>query len=304
MIHKLHSDTGDYFASNRDYGHVHYPQPISNCLTCHDNNRMPKPAGRTASDAVAFQERPSAKPAAPATRSTSSDGGFNHLFAVRAGLRLPDLPWSGHRRSRRWRTSTSALLSTPNNPVQRKLLVFEYQIASVDAERQPAGGDLPPAGERSAGQPAEPARWRGPRQHALLAAWSVAHPGDSLAGPADRSTAGLQQPWHDCWSPVVGQQRDAGLRHGRAFLGSAASQLGNVSAAAILNGLTPAAMGNGYFTTVSGHERHLLPIPAGATLMAIGIEGLSRPRRRSASTRRRRSWSVSVTNARATARDC
>jgi hypothetical protein len=96
---------------------VHYPQPfVSNCLTCHDNNRMPKPAGRSAADAVAFQERPSAEACGTCHEVTFVAGTFDHNF----GDQTPEVCLLCHGPEGfvsvdQFHISPS---STPNNPLQ------------------------------------------------------------------------------------------------------------------------------------------------------------------------------------------
>ena len=85
ITHKLHGGYAakgldEYFASNRDYTNVAYPQPLINCMSCHDNNRVPKPEGRTDADKLAFQVRPSAEACGTCHEIDFSVGGFNHLF--------------------------------------------------------------------------------------------------------------------------------------------------------------------------------------------------------------------------------
>jgi OmcA/MtrC family decaheme c-type cytochrome len=278
MIHKLHSDTGDYFASNRDYGHVHYPQPVSNCLTCHDNQRMAAlgfaPEGRTDADAVAFQHRPSAEACGTCHEINFSEGGFNHFFAdagpaTCASCHGPDAdiaPVS------RFHISAA---STPNNPQQPEGFVqFEYDIASVelDANDQPIVtfrllADGAPVDLQNLPAGVELGNMR------FYTAWSVPHPGGAndmdgpaIAAPQDFNNLVNNLPvapgggrlW---WDLDVSQEV-------RSW--DQPQSIGNVSAFAA--SLTPAA--DGYFTTVPGiNDATPFAYPPDAVLTAVGIEG-------------------------------
>jgi OmcA/MtrC family decaheme c-type cytochrome len=278
MIHKLHSDTGDYFASNRDYGHVHYPQSIGNCLTCHDNNRMPKPAGRSDADKVAFQARPSAEACGTCHAIDFVDGGFSHNFASAPastcetchGVNAQIAPLANYHIS---------VDSTPNNPLQPAGFVqFEYQIASVTvndtnqpivtfrllANGEPVDLQNPPAGITLGTM-------------RFYAAWSSPHPGGASAGPAVaapvdfNNLGGAQRLW---WN----LDQRVGDTTGQSVAAVVADQmkvfdqpvaLGNLSV--FVGTLTPAA--DGYFVTAPGINLAGFTFPADAVLKAVGIEG-------------------------------
>jgi OmcA/MtrC family decaheme c-type cytochrome len=276
MAHKLHLDSGDYSASNRNYDHVHYPQSITNCLTCHDNNRMPKPAGRTATDALAFQTRPSAEACGTCHDLDFQDGTFQHFFAD-AG---PDAcfachgPNSGVAPVANYHISVS---STPNNPKQPAGLVqYEYQIASVTvnelnqpivtfrllANGQPVNLQSLPAGV-------------GLGNMRFYAAWSSPHPGGGDSGPA----IAMPQDYNNIGTNAqrVWWNLDQRLGVGGAIVAAVGDQvksfdqprsLGNLSA--FVGTLTPAA--DGYFVTAPGVNGGFA-FPANATLKAVHIEG-------------------------------
>ena len=272
LVHKLHSDSGDYSASNRDYGHVHYPQPISNCLTCHDNNRMPKPAGRAAADAVAFQTRPSVDACGTCHNVDFVAGTFNHNF----GDQPADVCTLCHGPGAfasvdRFHISNA---STPNNPLQPAGLVqFEYQIASVtlNASNQPivtfrllANGT--PVNLQSLPTGVGLGNMR------FYASWSAPLPGGAqmsdgpaIAAPQDFNnlvntlpvTPGSGRLWWDLGTSQGVRSWDQ------------PQALGNLSS--FVGTLTPAA--DGYFVTAPGITATPFAFPPDATLTAIGIEG-------------------------------
>lgn len=271
IVHKLHGDSGDYFASSRDYGHVHYPQPISNCLTCHDNNRMPKPAGRSAADAVAFQQRPSDEACGTCHEITFVAGTFNHNFGGQPAevcmlCHGPD----GFVSVDQFHISPS---STPNNPLQPEGFVqFEYQIASVTvneleqpivtfrllADGAPVDLQNLPAGI-------------GLGNMRFYASWSVPHPGafdangPAIAAPQDFNNLVNTLPV----APGGGRlwwELDVSLGV-RSW--DQPQSIGNLSA--FVGTLTPAD--DGYFVTAPGITATPFAFPPDATLMAIGIEG-------------------------------
>lgn len=271
LVHKLHSDSGDYFASSRDYGHVHYPQPISNCLTCHDNNRMPKPAGRSAADAVAFQERPSAEACGTCHEITFVAGTFNHNF----GDQSADVCMLCHGPEQfvsvdQFHISAS---STPNNPLQPEGLVqFEYEIASVTVNEL----DQPIVTFRllADGAPVDlqnlPAGV-GLGNMRFYASWSVPHPGvfdlngPAIAAPQDFNNLVDTLPV----APGGGRQWwDLDVNQGVRSWDQPQS-LGNLTA--FVATLTPAD--DGYFVTAPGIVDPPFAFPPDATLMAVGIEG-------------------------------
>jgi OmcA/MtrC family decaheme c-type cytochrome len=271
MIHKMHVNGLAYNVDGRDYTSVHYPQSVSNCLTCHDNNRMPKPEGRSAADAVAFQARPSAEACGTCHEISFSEGGFNHLFADAPASACQTCHGPGAFASvDQFHISPS---STPNNPAQPDGFVqFEYQIASVevDANDQPivtfrllADGEPVDLQNLPAGV--------GLGNMRFYAAWSVPHPGvfdlngPAIAAPQDFNNLVNNLPV----TPGGGRQWwDLDVNTGQRSWDQPQS-LGNVSTFAAT--LTPAA--DGYFVTVPGITATPFAFPPDATLMAIGIEG-------------------------------
>jgi OmcA/MtrC family decaheme c-type cytochrome len=275
IVHRLHADSGDYRAAGRDYGHVHYPQAISNCLTCHDNQRMADfgfaPEDRTDADKLAFQTRVSAPACGTCHEIDFVEGGFNHQFSHLSASQCqtchaPD----GVAPVANFHISPS---STPNNPDQPAGLVqYEYEIASVTvnethepivtfrllADGEPVDLQNLPEGV-------------GLGNMRLYAAWSVPHPGgaSNLDGPAIAApqdfnnlvdnlpvTPGAGRQWWDLDTPLGVRNWDQ------------PQALGNVSA--FVDTLTPAA--DGYFATEPGVNGGFA-FPADAILTAIGIEG-------------------------------
>jgi OmcA/MtrC family decaheme c-type cytochrome len=272
LVHKVHLDSGDYFASNRDYGTVHYPQSIANCLTCHDNNRMPKPEGRSDADKLAFEQRPSAE-ACGTCHEIDFDTPFNHLFGNSPASDCVACHGAGSTIAPVANLHISAS-STPNNPKQPAGFVqFEYDIQSVTvngagqpivtfalllADGTPVDLQNLPAGV-------------GLGNMRFYTAWSVPHPGGPAAGPAIAAPQDFNNLVNDL--PVTpGGGRlyfDLDVSLGvRAW--DQPQSIGNVSA--FVASLTPAA--NGYFTTVPGiNPTTPFAYPPGATLQAVGIEG-------------------------------
>jgi OmcA/MtrC family decaheme c-type cytochrome len=275
MTHKLHgaSQLGiQYSASNRSYSSLGYPQPVTNCLTCHDNNRMPKPEGRSAADHVAFQARPSEDACGTCHAIDFSDGGFNHNFAGSPastcetchGLDAQIAPVANFHND---------FYSTPNNPVVAEdFYVFEWQIASVvlnddlqpqvkfrllaDGEPMDLAADLSglPAGVTGFGNLAFRLVYTMPQ-------------GDSAYGPAIpapidwNNRGGANRQYYDFNDPLA----DPNLR---SF-----DQPVNVSLANAVSAGLEGPDAEGYYTTVFGIGGTLPAFPAMSMLRAIGFEG-------------------------------
>lgn len=270
VAHKIHANN-DYEVAGRDYSTVHYPQPVSNCLTCHDNNRMPKPAGRSDADAIAFQTRPSAEACGTCHEVTFVAGSFSHNF----GDQPPEVCQLCHGPGGiasvdQFHISPS---STPNNPQQPEGFVqFEYEIASVTvnelgqptvtfrllADGAPVDLQNLPAGI-------------GLGNMRFYASWSAPHPGvfdrngPAIAAPQDFNNLvdtlpvapGGGRQW---WNLDV----NTGVRSW-----DQPQSLGNL--ASFVATLTPAA--DGYFVTAPGITAAPFAFPPDATLMAVGLEG-------------------------------
>ncbi|MFU8895378.1 MAG: OmcA/MtrC family decaheme c-type cytochrome [Gammaproteobacteria bacterium] len=259
MIHKIHV-RNDYSVDGRDYSTVHYPQSVANCLTCHDNNRMPKPEGRSAADAVAFQARPSA--AACGTCHTNVD--FDVHFSAGSDTQacLVCHGPSGFVSVDRFHISPS---SSPNNPLQPAGFVqFEYEIASVTVNES----NQPIVTFRllADGEPVDVQNLPngvGLGNMRLYAAWSAAHPGGAMAGPA----IAAPQDYNNLGTTAGRLWWDLDVSLGvRSWdqpqgLGSLSGYVGTLIAGE-----------DGYFTTEPGVNGGFT-FPANATLMAIGIEG-------------------------------
>ncbi len=271
MIHRLHGDSGDYAVAGRDYAHVHYPQPIDNCLTCHDNNRMPKPDGRSSEDAVAYQTRPSSQACGTCHEVNFSVGGFNHFFADQQPAACLNCHGPGGVASLdNFHISDS---STPNNPQQPDGLVqFAYEIASVtlDESDRPVVTFRLLANGESIDLQAPPADISLGNMR-FIAAWSVPQPGGfGRVGPANAAPDDFNN-LVDTLPVIPGSGRlwwelDLGLDV-RSW--DQPQALGDISN--IVDTLMPA--GDGYFTTAPGIVDPPFAFPPDAILMAIGIEG-------------------------------
>jgi OmcA/MtrC family decaheme c-type cytochrome len=276
MIHKLHGANQlgfDYSASSRSYNNLGYPQPVTNCLTCHDNNRMPKPDGRADADKVAFEVRPSAEACGTCHEIDFVDGTFTHLFAGSPASACFSChgPNSGIAPVANFHND---FYSTPNNPVVAKdFYVFEWQIASVVlnearqpqvkfrllADGQPMDLDNLPPGVGAYTSPNTAAL--GNLGFRLIYTMPQ---GDSAYGPA------IPAPID--WNNRGGAGRTY-FNLSTSLTKSSFDQPVNVSLAnAVTAGLTgPDA--EGYYTTVFGIGGTLPAFPEGSTLRAIGFEG-------------------------------
>jgi OmcA/MtrC family decaheme c-type cytochrome len=137
LVHKIHVDN-DYEVAGRDYSTVHYPQSVTNCLTCHDNQRMAawgyEPAGRSEADKTAYQDRPSA-----AACGTCHEIDFNAHFSS-GGVTAACLQCHGPGQFASVDEFHISVASTPNNPwLPEGGYEFQYSIDSVtlDDELQP-----------------------------------------------------------------------------------------------------------------------------------------------------------------------
>ena len=142
MIHKLHNDTVDYAVDGRVYDTVNYPQSVSNCLTCHDNQRMAalgfEPEGRLDADKVAFLARPSAEACGTCHEIDFVRGGFNHAFGDAAPTAC--LTCHGPGAFASVDQFHISVASTPNNPqIPEGGYDFQYRIAeaTLNAELEP-----------------------------------------------------------------------------------------------------------------------------------------------------------------------
>ena len=267
MIHKLHADTGDYFASSRDYGNVHYPQPVSNCLTCHDNNRMPKPEDRAAADALIFQERPSTEACGTCHEVDFTREGLFHLFAdapasLCLGCHGPDsvvLPVADLHND---------FYSTPNNPVVAEdFYVFEFEIAAVVLNEvlEPQVRFRLLADGAAIDLDNLPDGLTGLGNLAFRLAYSMPQ-GDSVSGPAVpmpidfNNRGGESRQYYDLDVPLV---------DGESFDQPVSRSLSDAVTAPGFAG--PDA--EGYYTTAFGIGPTPAAFPEGSVLRAIGFEG-------------------------------
>ncbi len=129
MMHKIHDDN-DYFLDGRDYSTVNYPQAVSNCLTCHDNQRMAAfgfaPEDRSAADKLAFQARPSAD-ACGTCHAIDFDAHFSAGGDTQACLAC-----HGADRFASVDNFHISVASTPNNPqIPTGGYDFQYSIAEA-----------------------------------------------------------------------------------------------------------------------------------------------------------------------------
>ncbi|NGX16507.1 OmcA/MtrC family decaheme c-type cytochrome [Wenzhouxiangella sp. XN24] len=271
MTHKIHVDGNGYQLRGKDYSTVHYPQSVANCLTCHDNNRMPKPEGRSAEDAVAFQTRPSADACGTCHVETDEFDYDSHFSAGSETAACLVCHGEGAFASvDKFHISNS---STPNNPLQPDGFVqFEYEIDSVtvnDANQPIVTFRLLADGEPVDVQNLPAGIGLGNMR--FYTAWSVAHPGGAAAGPFEGAPQDYNNLVNDLpVAPGGGRlwwNLDVSLGV-RSW--DQPQSIGNLSD--FVDSLTPAA--DGAFTTVAGIDPTApFAFPPDSTLMAFGIEG-------------------------------
>jgi OmcA/MtrC family decaheme c-type cytochrome len=125
LIHRSHSGNTTYFSGR--YDGFPYPQAMSNCRTCHDNQRIAQPASRLAADAGAWKSRLSAQ-----TCNTCHAVDFTTHFGGQPNntgcdtCHNPDTGFvtvaEGH----------ASEFSTPNNPeLAPGSVILKYEISNV-----------------------------------------------------------------------------------------------------------------------------------------------------------------------------
>ncbi len=142
MIHKLHAAATGYTASSHDYSHVTYPQDITNCRTCHNNQRITQPANRPAADQTAWTTRISRRACGTCHDGTVPPAGAVN-FAAHYGTHTDDaacILCHGPTAIQPVAPKHATVYNTPNNPeLPAGLQTVSYQIASVtvNASNQP-----------------------------------------------------------------------------------------------------------------------------------------------------------------------
>lgn len=283
LVHKLHSGDAEYLEER--YEHLHYyPQDITNCRTCHDNQSAllasSQPAGRTADEKNAWKDRVSQQ-ACNTCHDVNFQGG--HFIVQNDNSRCMDCHDPASSVYSGTAHITTPNISTPNSP---ELLAgykkLEYEISSVtlNASRQPIvkfrvrSQDRDPATglpdgtwdnvDLKAGKFADGTTFTVGLTFRIT--WSGPHPQpvDSMNGPAVAA-------------PV--EYNNAGVTvNGRTYFGkggnfttswdqAAYDQPANVSVSSILAAMGPMDA-NGYFTTPALS----VAFPANSTLRAVALE--------------------------------
>lgn len=268
IIHKLHSAIPEYAVAGRDYSHVPYPQETSNCLTCHDNQRIAQPEERLAEDAAAYKSRPSMEACGTChfevdftmhfgNQTDSSDCILCH---AEGGLQPADVAHAN-------------AYVTPNNPLivaGSKVLEYEIDSVTVNELGQPTVKFRVLAGEEAVDFTNLAASdIDGFGNTSFKIAWSAPQPAPALVedGPAIAA-------------PV--DYNNLGTSAGRTYwdfdvnLGIGAwDQPLSVSLSAAVPGLTgPDA--EGYFTTAAGIDPAgpvAFPAESSGLLQAVAFEG-------------------------------
>ncbi|MDH5177016.1 MAG: hypothetical protein OEX15_10180, partial [Gammaproteobacteria bacterium] len=125
LIHKSHSGNTTYFSGS--YVDFPYPQEISNCRTCHDNQRITQPASRLADDAAAWKSRLSQQ-----TCNTCHAVDFTTHFGGQADNSKCSVCHSPTDGFVTVMEAHASQYNTPNNPELKPGAVeFKYEISNV-----------------------------------------------------------------------------------------------------------------------------------------------------------------------------
>jgi OmcA/MtrC family decaheme c-type cytochrome len=284
LVHKLHIGNEEFFEGR--YADLHfYPQDITNCRTCHDNQQpllaSAQPAGRTAAEKMAWTDRPSQQ-ACNTCHDVNFQGG--HFIVQNDNSRCLDCHDPASSVYAATAHITTPNISTPNSPELLpgyKKLQYEIASVTVNATNQPivkfrvqyqdrsATTGLPDGTWKNldvkAGQFADGTPFTGGPSFRIT--WSNAQPtpvnpanGPAVATPVDYNNAGVTVGGRT----YFGAGGDFTASYGRA----AFDQPPSVTLASILASL-PAMDSQGFFTTPALS----IAYPAGATLRAVAMEG-------------------------------
>ena len=125
LIHKSHSGNTTYFAGR--YDGFPYPQEMSNCRTCHDNQRITQPASRLAADEEAWKSRLSAQ-----TCNTCHAVNFATHFGGQTDNTNCDVCHNPSTGFVTVEEGHAGQYNTPNNPnLKPGAIEFKYEIASL-----------------------------------------------------------------------------------------------------------------------------------------------------------------------------
>ena len=302
LVHKLHSGDEEYLEGR--YKHLHfYPQAITNCRTCHDNQQpllaSVQPAGRPDSEKNAWKERVSQQ-ACNTCHDVNFQGG--HFIVQNDNSRCLDCHDPASSVAPATAHITTPNISTPNSP---ELLAgykkLQYEIASVTVEaatrrpivkfrvqyqdRDPATG-LPDGVWKNldvkSGQFGDGTTFTGGPSFRI--AWSapLSTPvdpsnGPAVAAPQDYNNAGITTGGRTYFgntvltnTPASGTTPEfvAAEVFESNWTRAAYDQPGSVTLASIVATL-PAMDASGYFTT----PPLSVAFPADSTLRAVAMEG-------------------------------
>jgi len=283
LVHKLHSGDEEFFEGR--YKHLnYYPQEITNCRTCHDNQQpllaSAQPAGRPDSDKNAWKERVSQQ-ACNTCHNVNFQGG--HFIVQNDNSRCLDCHDPASSAAPATAHITTPSISTPNSPelgAGYKMLRYEIDSVTLDParapivkfrvqyqDRDPATG-LPDGVWKNAnlktGQFADGTPFTVGLRFPVT--WSNPHP--TPVNPANGPAIAAPQDYNN-----------GGTTSGRTYYGSGGDFTASWSRAAFDQPLTvawSAVVGtlsdmdaNGYFTTAPLS----VAFPADSTLRAVAIEG-------------------------------
>jgi len=302
LVHKLHSGDEEFFEGR--YAELHfYPQDITNCRTCHDNQQPllagVQPAGRPDSEKNAWKERVSQQ-ACNTCHDVNFQGG--HFIVQNDNSRCLDCHDPASSVAPATAHITTPNISTPNSP---ELLAgykkLQYEIASVTVEaatrrpivkfrvqyqdRDPATG-LPDGTWKNldvkSGQFADGTAFTGGPSFRITWSAPLSTPvdptnGPAVAAPQDYNNAGITTGGRTYFgntvltnTPASGTTPEfvATQAFESNWTRAAYDQPGSVTLASIVATL-PAMDASGYFTTPALS----VAFPADATLRAVAIEG-------------------------------
>jgi OmcA/MtrC family decaheme c-type cytochrome len=284
LVHKLHIGDEEFFEGR--YADLHfYPQEITNCRTCHDNQQpllaSAQPAGRPDSDKNAWKERVSQQ-ACNTCHDVNFQGG--HFIVQNDNSRCLDCHDPASSVAPATAHITTPNISTPNSPelaAGYKLLKYEIASVTLDALRQPIVKFRVQYQDRNATTGLPDGTWKNLDVKSGLFGDGTAFTG----GPSFRVTwsAPLTTPVDPTNGPAIAAPVDynnAGVTTGgRTYFGNgndfaaswnqaAFDQPPAVTLASIVAGL-PAMDADGFFTTTP----LAIAYPADSTLRAVAIEG-------------------------------
>ena len=284
LVHKLHSGDEEYLEGR--YEHLHfYPQDITNCRTCHDNQQpllaSAQPAGRPDSDKNAWKERVSQQ-ACNTCHDVNFQGG--HFIVQNDNSRCLDCHDPASSVAPATAHITTPNISTPNSPelaVGYKLLKYEIASVTLDALRQPIVKFRVQYQDRDAASGLPDGTWKNLDVKSACSGMARPSPAVRRSGspgalrtprrsirpmvrpsPRQSTTTTPARPW------VAAPTSATAVTSPRRTTAAAFDQPPSVTLASIVAGI-PAMDADGFFTTTP----LAVAYPADSTLRAVAIEG-------------------------------